>query len=245
MESIKIDTDIKDYLKGNQFSNPIKIKISRSEKSVPLRVDLVKEIVKNKQIIHFGCVDHLPIIEEKINNHSWLHELLLESASKCFGVDNNKEGIEYIKKLGYKDVFCFNILDDTVAPEIVNQQWDYLVLGEILEHINDPVEFLRRINAIFSVNAQYVLITVPYAFKLHNFQNAFKHTEVINSDHRYWFTPYTLAKVLTLAGFEVTEFTFCSSYKLTKFSFLRKFVLSRFPGLRDNLLMIAKFDTAD
>ena len=242
---IKIEPDIIPYIKGEKFSNALKVKISKSETSIPLRVDLLKTIVKGKRVIHFGCVDHLPIIDEKLNNSSWLHEILVKSAKQCYGLDNNEDGIEYIKKLGYENVFYFDLFKDSVIPEIISQHWDYILLGEILEHIDNPIQFLQKIKHVFSNNVKYILITVPYAFRLHNFQNTFKHIELINSDHRYWFTPYTLAKILTLSEFEVKEFTLCNSYRLTKLSVLRKIILSKFPGLRDNLLMIATFNTPD
>jgi hypothetical protein len=40
--------------------------------------------------------------------------------------------------------------------------------------------------------------------------------EVINSDHRYWFTPYTISKILVSAGYTPEKIIFSNLNRLTR-----------------------------
>ena len=39
--------------------------------------------------------------------------------------------------------------------------------------------------------------------------------EIINSDHRFWFTPYTISKVLASAGYKPEKITYSNLQKLS------------------------------
>ena len=60
-------------------------------------------------------------------------------------------------------------------------------------------------------NVEKVIITVPYAFGLRQMFSGLLKRENINSDHRYWFTPYTIAKVCIEAGIDPEELFFCGN----------------------------------
>ena len=53
-----------------------------------------------------------------------------------------------------------------------------------------------------------IIITVPNAFWLQNLRFAFRTREGINTDHRHWFSPFTLLKHLRTAGFMATDIFF-------------------------------------
>jgi hypothetical protein len=128
-----------------------------------------------------------------------------------------------------------------------------MVMGEILEHVDIPVLFLKQIRENYKKNISQILITVPNAFSYRNMKSIKENKEVINSDHRYWFTPYTLAKIVYLAGYTVDEFFFTDEMhnktglksKLFVIPFLKKKLLfnkiKKYPALRINLVMIANF----
>lgn len=237
---MKFTDETLEYINGSKFTTSLNVAISSKEESVPTRIEFVENLVAGKKIIHLGCVDHLAALENKLKTNTWLHKRLIDKTSRCFGIDINKEGIEYIKKLGINEVMYLDITEDEVPAEIAGEKWDYLVLGEILEHIDNPVMFLRSICEKYHGYVERIIITVPYAFRLLNFKNVLKHKEFINSDHRFWFTPFTLAKVADRAGLKVESFEFVLSYKLSKYSLINKFILRRYPAFRDTLILIAK-----
>jgi hypothetical protein len=58
------------------------------------------------------------------------------------------------------------------------------VAGETLEHIDNPVLFLKTLRELYKENIDYLLISVPNAFAIKNFVSVFNHLEFINTDHR-------------------------------------------------------------
>lgn len=231
------------YLSGKEFDNYRIFPLSISNRTLlETRQDLLLKLVKGKKIIHVGCVDHLEIIEEKIKRNQWVHQLITEAADKCLGIDINAEGIEYLqKKLGYKNVMIHNIILDPPAQEILNESWDYLLLGEILEHVDNPVEFLSAISQKYGSKVKGIIVTVPNAFNLNNFRNTLKDIEYINTDHRFWFTPYTLAKVFYRSGINPEQAYTCLFEPASSRGLISKFMLRKFPLLRDTLVMAGSF----
>jgi 2-polyprenyl-3-methyl-5-hydroxy-6-metoxy-1,4-benzoquinol methylase len=231
------------YLSGSEFDNYRIFPLTISNQTLlETRQDLLLKLVKGKKIIHIGCVDHLEIIEEKIKKNQWVHKLITEASDKCLGIDINEEGIEFLSnKLGFKNVIVHNVINDDPAPEIVKEQWDFLVLGEILEHVDNPVEFLSALAEKYGKNVKGIIVTVPNAFNLNNFRNTLKNIEYINTDHRFWFTPYTLAKVFYRSGINPNEAYTCLFEPASSRGMLSKIMLRRFPLLRDTLVMAGSF----
>ncbi|MBT8440519.1 MAG: class I SAM-dependent methyltransferase [Gammaproteobacteria bacterium] len=232
------------YITGEAFSNgrAFEFELEEEDNLYRSRTQVLTDLVRDKQIIHVGCVDHdVKSIEKKITKGKWLHRELDEAAERCLGVDINQEGVDYIKNtLGYADVMVADVTADPAA-ELLNRNWDYFLLPEVLEHINNPVDFLESIHANFRDNVGQLVITVPNAFTPDNARYARKGKEVINTDHRYWFTPYTLSKVVVAAGFKVNRITMCRHGKVKKRSVFKNRWFSRHPLMRSDIVMLLDF----
>ncbi|MCX6250424.1 MAG: hypothetical protein NTX61_06700 [Bacteroidetes bacterium] len=191
--------EFKDFITGKLFDNNCQILFDISLK-VRNRDLILKELTNQKKIIHIGCVDHLEIIEQKIKSGTWLHNILLESSERCLGIDINPEGISYLQQRHLiPDLVCADITQNTIN-EISQNQWDYILLPEVLEHISNPVSFLCSLKEKYGNNIDKIIITVPNVFALPEYIYASRNIELINSDHRYWFSPYTILKVINDAG---------------------------------------------
>lgn len=206
---IKNNTNFTSLLTGKEFSSGLKFSVKSEREWLPMdRISAILALVKDKKVIHLGCCDHVPLIKEKIKHGKWLHKLITENTKKCIGVDTDKEAIDFLKtEIGCENVVCNNILTDHIS-EIENEEWDVIVIGEVLEHIDNPIAFLTALRKKYPNNIKTLILTVPNAFSISNFTSCFKGYEYINTDHRYWFSPYTLSKILTLSGFTPEEFTF-------------------------------------
>ena len=212
------------------------------------RIECLVEIVKDKAVIHVGCADHLPLIEYKIKNNKWLHGILLKNSLRCVGIDNNKEAVDYISnKLGIKDVFYMNILEDNFTEENINK-WDLMILGEIIEHVDNPVFFLEQIREKYKDKVCKIVVTAPNIYNLLTIRDIKNNIENINTDHRYWFSPYTLTKVMNNAGFKNYDILFVEQVKLPLFKSIKK-KISHILGVNyylpancfSNLIVIADF----
>lgn len=228
------------FLSGESYSNgrQIKYQLEPDDRSYRSRADVLVEICRGKRVIHVGCVDHdVASIKHKIQRGKWLHQILCGVADRCFGVDIQEAGIHYLRdELGYEDVAVVNVAEDLCEP-LLEGEWDILLIPEVLEHIDDPVAFLKGVRAQFRGRVDSLVMTVPNAFSHDNWKSARHGVESINTDHRYWFTPYTLAKVAMAAGFEVQAFSLCRHGVVKRRSFFKNAFFRRHPLLRSDIVM--------
>lgn len=223
------------FIKGGAFDCGYELKLQNNE--VLTRLELLNKLCKGKNVLHIGCCDHIPMIDEKVRRHEWLQGLLEETANNCIGIDIAEDAIEYIKKKGYSsNVYCMDITSNEYE-KIPPLNYNCVVLGEILEHVDNPVEFLAKMkNNLRKFNFDTggeIIITVPNLFKIQRIKWK-KPIEIINSDHRYWFSPYTIAKVLYRSGITPCQILFADQ----EFSnwYIDKGLKKCFPKLRKTIL---------
>lgn len=236
---MKYNNEELEYLRGVKFSNGAKFELT-SNSDFLNRDDYLLHLSKDKTIMHLGFVDHIPLIDEKIKKGNWLHKKLMDTAKICFGVDINKEGIDYIqKKYNYPNLYAIDIISDNLPDEIKNERIDYLLIPDVIEHIGNPVTFLQAIREKLT-NVDKIILTTPNALRLNNFKFSLKNVECINTDHRFWFTPYTLSKIVTDAGYEIEKIGFYEHGILGRRQILRKLFLSKYFTFKDTLIIELK-----
>lgn len=191
------------YLEGTAFTDSLMFDLRGIGHAQPNmeRLDYLRSLVRGKDVLDVGCVGHLPLIESQRKSGRWLHEILCEAAKSCAGIDIDRAGCEYLVGLGFGDVFCSDIVADELPAPLRTRRFDFVILGETLEHVDDPVAFLTATRLRLAGIAERLVITTPNAFRLQNMIRVVSGHEVINSDHRYWFSPYSLAKVMWRSGF--------------------------------------------
>lgn len=211
------------------------------------RISILEGLVRGKRVVDLGCADHSDQIDAKLAAGQWLHGRLVASAERCLGIDIDAAAVEIVRRHGYKAVVA-NITTDEI-PDLRDNQWDLLVLGEILEHIDDPVSFLQAIRRRHGSSVRRLVLTVPNALSWQTARAALSGVELINSDHRYWWTPYTLAKVLVRAGWVPEEFQFCEPVPDGRIGrrpggrlrrAIRNVAFRRWPHLKIDLVMTAR-----
>ncbi len=227
---MKIQGELLKYLYDEAFRTSLGIDIDRKRYRAVSREAAITGMTENHKVIHIGCTDHKEIINEKIKNNTWLHKLITENAEKCAGIDIDADSVRYVREdLGYDNVYHGNILTDDF-PVISGENWDYAVFGEIVEHLDDPVEFLKVFGRRYGGNVGRFIITVPNIYNSLQYRNMMKYREVINSDHRFWFTPYTIMKVVARAGYRPEELTFANLQRLS-FAELVKRKIKKYTGM--------------
>lgn len=194
------------YLSGQSFSNEYHMVFETNLNCS--RIDKIVDLCRNKKVIHFGCCDHISQIKQNIEKNFWLQKILEEECETVVGIDINEEAINFVLENKYaNNVYSLDLLAE---PEKVTallskyEKFDYLLMGDVLEHIDDPVLFLKKIKQVVKPYCENVIITVPSALS----ENLNTKREYLNSDHRYWFTPYTIAKVMTCAEIKPRELYF-------------------------------------
>jgi 2-polyprenyl-3-methyl-5-hydroxy-6-metoxy-1,4-benzoquinol methylase len=239
-KGIRFDAQTSEWLAGDSFSAAGRVPIGGSDSELPSRVNYLCNLLSQKSVIHVGCCDHLPLVDQKIADGQWLHGRITQAASRCIGVDLNDEAVTTIrKKHGYTNLITAD-LTTALPAEIAQEKWQTLLLGEILEHVDDPVQFLKSLRSSCGAHTERIVLTVPNAFSLLTQKYAKRGFERINTDHRYWFTPYTLAKVLTRAGYTVESFRFVTYFPIRMSNLIKALRLRLHPCHRDCLIMVAR-----
>jgi 2-polyprenyl-3-methyl-5-hydroxy-6-metoxy-1,4-benzoquinol methylase len=240
---LNFDSESLRYISGERFSIGADIRFAGSSSTLDGRLEYIASICENKHVLHVGCADHQEVILEKRQKGRWLHELILSRAKRCVGIDVNEAAVKFIQELGYRDVYCADVINDELPPEVSSSTFDLVVLGEMLEHVDNPVAFLSKLRERLGGCAKQMVITVPNALCLTNVLNIRRTTECINTDHRYWFTPFTLAKVVSRAGLTPVSFDFCDPYALPWRERMtwHHFLTRRYPSFRGSIVMVVGF----
>ncbi len=210
------------YLKGTKFSNGAYFRVTRSP--VVERNSLLVSMVENKRVLHMGCADHIDLIEKKRKKGQYLHGLLESKASYLVGTDVNRDALSKMEKSGISGLYHIDNL-----PE--NERFDILLVPDVIEHVGNVEEFLESLQKI---NATTIVITTPNAFRLQN-RSLFQ-SEIVNTDHRYWFSPYTLSKSIYEAGFSIEEYYYTD--RLRWWQPIRSFLKWMFPLCRDGIAVV-------
>jgi hypothetical protein len=167
------------------------------------RIEYLRRRCTGKKVLHIGCLDHPEIIVERVKNGTWLHGIISSVADLCVGLDVNHSGHDLVRReLGVENIQLLDLsrsVNENDLNPLRQTQWDLILCPEILEHITNHQQFLQNLR-ILSQSGTTLIVTVPNAFKFGNFVNGLRGFESINSDHKYWFTFYTLSRTLSASG---------------------------------------------
>src|SRR5262245_23805257 len=208
LEELQTKADI--YSVYGDFLSGEKLDVGRRfhDLSVPRiadRIAYLRRRCTGKKVLHIGCLDHPEIIVERVKNGTWLHGIISSVADLCVGLDVNYSARDLVRReLGIENIHLLDLsryVNENDLTPLRQTQWDLILCPEILEHITNHQQFLRNLRSI-SYSGTTLIVTVPNAFKFGNFVNAFRGFESINSDHKYWFTFYTLSRTLVANGWK-------------------------------------------
>jgi hypothetical protein len=222
------------YLGGTAFNSDFVVRYAESGK-IRFRNDILLEACTGKKVLHIGCCDHVSLIARKREQGEWLHGQLTAIADSVLGVDIDERAVcEARKMAGVDNIVAGDIASEHVIDAIASRFFDIVLFGEVVEHIGNPVQFLGNFVSTYGANFHEVIITVPNAFRAGNIKNIFFNRETINSDHRFFFTPYTISKVAFDAGIAPTGIQMASFSRQRR---LKNLITSRWPLLAENIVL--------
>lgn len=186
----------------------------KAVKDVIFRKDYILHLCKNKDVLHLGFVQHSHLYEKKIIEGDWLHSKILSVARRVVGVDYLEETVCQIrKKYGY-EVYVGDVM--RLKDLSLNQTFDVIIIGELIEHIENPGIMLNGIKRFCNHNS-LVVITTPNPWSLHRIhliQKGIFENKWLNPEHVMWFSYQTLNNLLNRTGFRIIEQNF--SYAETR-----------------------------
>lgn len=173
---------------------------AKRQEAVTDRVGYFRDAATGKRVLDVGIVEHTP---EAYQAEWWLHRHLKEAASRCLGVDILEQEIAHLRDEGY-DVQAHNFEE---APLPGGEEFEVVVLGDVLEHVGNPARFLENLRPSLP-NGGEVLVSLPnpwyFVYPLKNLFNRTVYAESV--DHVAWHDAHTLHELFSRAGFELTEY---------------------------------------
>ena len=146
-------------MKKSETSIPFLFRVPKV-KTVIGRMDFVIDRCKGKRVLHLGCVDE-GLTQERIKSGSLLHTRLMSVAKEVLGVDISAEGIKLLREDGIDNLVVGNIEQLDQIEELKQQNFDIILLTEVLEHLNNPGLFLQSVKKKLFSPDTVMIITVP------------------------------------------------------------------------------------
>ena len=147
-DSIKIKLFLNLEWIFNRLAHELSFKIYSSENH-PIRINtknfLYKFLLNNLTVLDLGC------------SSGELSNIIAERVKKVVGIDHNEISIKKAKEAYTKENLTFICEDAKAFLEESSEKFDVLILSHILEHIDEPKEFLLN----FKESFDYIYVEVP------------------------------------------------------------------------------------
>ena len=195
----------------------------------------IVEMCEGKTVLDVGCVGQ----DKGLNHDHWLHGRIKKTASKLVGVDINKEGIQLMNENGFEVYEPDSLLSK-------NEKFDLVVMGDVIEHVNDPGSFLSFYAQFLNDDGRMIICT-PNSFGIrYTLQVLFYGKPGTNEEHTLAFDPYVMLELFSRVNLDPHEFYWLKEYRGGA-NWKQKFILflsSIYIGLRkyfnSNFMFIVK-----
>jgi len=102
----------------------------------------------------------------------------------------------------YEEEFQGDVRD--IATVLRGRTFDTVICGELIEHLENPYEFLRSLAPLIARGGRLLLSTPnPLSFPVLFIELARSRRYFYTSDHRYYFTPRWVERLLSVTGYEL------------------------------------------
>lgn len=173
------------------------------------RIEFLKNICKEKKVLHLGCTNY-PFTDEVIDNGSHLHMQLASVCGELYGFDYDRKGIEKLESKGFTNIYQGDLEKLEDVP--LDETFDVIVAGEMIEHLNNPGLFLSGIKRFMNDKTELVITTINAYCGLRFFYYFLRGKggvrEVVHEDHVAYYSYSTLNLILKRHNLDVGEFLF-------------------------------------
>lgn len=173
------------------------------------RQKLIKELCVDKKVLHLGCTNY-PYTLDAIENNMLMHTDLEEIASEVFGFDYDQAGLDILASNGSQNLFRADL--EKLEEVEIDQTFDVIVAGEVIEHLNNPGLFLEGIKRFMTSETRLVITTVNAYCGLRFFQYGLRGKggmiEPVHPDHVAYYSYSTLNLLTKRHHLEIEKFYF-------------------------------------
>jgi hypothetical protein len=156
-------------------------------------------------VLDLGAMDETAWAAKR-GRGTWLHEEIGRSALRVVGIDNSvlvpAEGLSTGPNA---TIQRGDISDPKRLVAALDDSPDVVIAGELIEHLENPLQFLTRFIQIDRLTGKTLILSTPNATALHNVLIALARRESTHHDHLCILSYKTLTTLCKRAGFSEWE----------------------------------------
>ena len=183
---------------------------------VESRVGYLRSLATNRSVLDIGVVEHDASNEQ---SGRWLHRQISEVAATCLGVDVLCGQVEVLRDRGY------NVICRDVMAEPLDQQFDVIIAGELIEHLGSPGSLFDAAAGMLEPHGRLVL-TTPNPYMLHRVWKRLRGRFQDSVDHAVLLDAGNLAELAGRSGLQLESW--------------RGILLKDLPGWRNKVASAAR-----
>lgn len=182
------------------------------------KFNFIIEFCKDKNVLDVGCIGQ----DKSYTSEEWLHGRIKKSAKELIGADIMKEEVVKLNELNFSIYLPEELLT-------LNKKFDVIVMGDVIEHVNDPGQFLSFYSQFLTENGRMIICT-PNSFGVRYFIQVLIYGRPgTNEEHTLAFDPLVILELFKRIRLEPTDFHWLKEYHRGS-NWKQKFILicSRF-----------------
>jgi len=181
---------------GIKYDTVIDIRVRDNSHSL-----MINSIVAGSRVLDVGCASGVL--------GAYLHR---EMQCIVVGIDNDEQLLKIAKSSNAYESLHHLDLEKAGALDEVSENFDYVLLGDIVEHLRHPASLIVSLTPLLAVGGSF-LISIPNvahgSIKLGLLLNQFEYTEegILDRTHLRFFTAASAYDFVQSCGLEVTKFS--------------------------------------
>jgi hypothetical protein len=165
------------------------------------RIAFLSAICAGRRVLDLGAMDETAW-QAKRGTGSWLHEAISRTALEVVGIDNSPlVPAEGLQTAANAVIRRGDVRDPARIVAALASSPEVIVAGELLEHLENPLQFLKGFAGCARLAGATLVLTTPNSTALHNVLIGLARRESTHHDHLCIFSYKTLATLCTRAGF--------------------------------------------
>jgi hypothetical protein len=169
------------------------------------RIRFIAHACTQCSVLDLGAMDETAW-QAKRGRGAWLHEEVCRTALRVDGIDNSAlVPVEGLRTGPNAIIRRGDITDPEHLLAALDESPEVVIAGELIEHLENPLQFLKRFAGMKRLSGTTLIISTPNATALHNFLIGLVRRESTHQDHLCIFSYKTIATLCRRAGFSEWE----------------------------------------
>lgn len=173
------------------------------------RMDFIKAACAGKKVLHLGCTNY-PYTKESIENNMLAHFEIEKVARVVYGFDFDQKGIDVLQEHGGTNLFQADL--EKLGDVPLDETFDVIIAGEMIEHLSNPGLFLRGIQRFMNAETSLIITTInaysALRFMIYGFRGRGGASEPVHPDHVAYYSYKTLSLVIEREDLRLKDFLF-------------------------------------